>query len=242
MKSSFIALFLLLFGLHVNGQPPSTANPSSHFVIQAVVIDGDTIPMITLREYRVSERRKRRSRKWLRLKRRIVKVYPYAKIAGELIREYEADLAKIKNKARQKLYMKKAEKDLKAEFKGEIINLSISQGAILIKLIDRETGQTSYELVKELKGNFSAFCYQAITRMFGNDLKSGYDPKGKDKMIEEIVQMIERGEIIVPERTPKTERAKQVRRKNKVKEWLKRKEERLKKKEEKRKNKANRNK
>ena len=114
-----------------------------------------------------------------------------AKLAGEKLRGYEGELAAIDSERKKKKFYKKVEKELKAEFGDELTKLTISQGRILIKLIDRETGDTSYELVSELRGNFSAFFWQGLARIFGHNLKSNYDPEGEDRMIEEIVQRIE---------------------------------------------------
>ena len=91
--------------------------------------------------------------------------------------------------------MKQAEDELKAEFEGDLKKLSFKQGIILIKLVDRETGNTSYELVQELRGNFTAFFWQTFARLFGYNLKVKYDPLGDDKEIEDIVVMIENGQI-----------------------------------------------
>ena len=71
-----------------------------------------------------------------------------------------------------------AEAELRAEFEAEVKDLTISQGRILVKLIDRQTGETSYELVKDLRGSFVAFVWQGMARLFGQDLKSNYDPDG----------------------------------------------------------------
>jgi len=91
--------------------------------------------------------------------------------------------------------MKEAEKQLRKQFQKDVENLTFSQGIILLKLVDRETGKTTYKIVDELRGSLRAFFYQTIARMFGMNLKSHYDPKGKDKDIERIVRMIESGEL-----------------------------------------------
>lgn len=146
-------------------------------------------------------------RRYDKLTRNVVKVYPYAKIASELLDEYNHDLQLISSEGRQKDYMKIAEAELKAEFEGEIRNMTVSQGHALIKLIDRETGDTSYELIKELKGSFSAFIWQTLAKLFGSDLRAQYDPEGDDAMMESIVQRIEKGELYVAKRKPMTAKA-----------------------------------
>ena len=87
------------------------------------------------------------------------------------------------------------ENEIKEEYGDELKKLTFSQGKILLLLIDRETGDTSYELVKDLRGSFSAFFYQTFARIFGFNLKIQYDPNGKHRMIEEIVRLIEKGEL-----------------------------------------------
>ena len=91
--------------------------------------------------------------------------------------------------------MRKAEKEINEEFGGDLRDLTFTQGKILLKLIDRETGNTSYDLVKELRGGFTAFFYQGFARIWGYNLKSDYDPKDEDELIETIVTLIERGQL-----------------------------------------------
>jgi hypothetical protein len=91
----------------------------------------------------------------------------------------------------RKKYLEQAEEELKRDFEKKIKDLSFNQGMILIKLIDRETGNTSYDLVKKLRGNFKAFMWQGVARLFGSNLKSEYDSDGDDKLIEMAVNQIE---------------------------------------------------
>jgi hypothetical protein len=81
------------------------------------------------------------------------------------------------------------------QYSDELKGLTVNQGKILIKLIDRETGNSSYEMVKELKGSFSAFMWQTVARLFGDNLKSTYDPDEEDRDIENIIGLIETGAI-----------------------------------------------
>lgn len=180
-------------------------------VLRATVVDGDTIASVQLPEARVHGRWKPRDRReaarYDKLTRNVVKVYPYARLTGELLREYEHDLSSISREGDQDLYIKLAEAELRAEFEAEVKDLTISQGRVLIKLIDRETGKTSYELVKDLRGGFQAFVWQGLARLFGQDLRSSYDAAGEDAMVEVIVQRIEHGELPVAARQARTEKA-----------------------------------
>jgi hypothetical protein len=180
-------------------------------VFKARVQDGDTIPVVELPATEVfrawQPKTRREARQYDRLTRNVVKVYPYARVTNQLLDEYEHDLAQIKRESDQQLYVKLAEAELRAEFETELKQLTMSQGRVLVKLIDRETGRTSYDLVKELRGSFQAFIWQGMAKLFGQDLKSNYDAAGEDRMVEDIVQRIERGELSVASRPARTAKA-----------------------------------
>ncbi len=177
----------------------ASAQEEEEIVMLAEVINGDTFPVkympyveiIAERTFKTKTQRKR----FKRLQYNVKKMYPYAKLAGDLLEEYEAELTAVCSERARKKFYKKIEEELKKEFDGDIRKMSTSQGRILIKLIDRETGDTSYEILQEFRGNVSAFFWQSLSRMFGQDLKSDYDPHGYDKDIESIVQLIEAGAI-----------------------------------------------
>ena len=171
----------------------------SLIITRGVVEGNDTIPIIELPEVMVFARQdfdylylKRRYR---RLIRNVKKTYPYAKVAGVKLKELDDHLVTIKNKQEQKAYIDQAEEEIMGEFGKEVKKLTVSQGIILVKLIDRETGRTSYQVIKELKGGFTAFFWQGIARIFGNNLKAEYDPEDADRVIEDIVMGIEAGFI-----------------------------------------------
>jgi hypothetical protein len=135
--------------------------------------------------------------KYYKLRRDIIRAYPYAKLSSAMLKTINDSLSKITSKRARKKYIKQTEAEMKIKFEEELKKLTINQGRILIKLIDRETGSTSYELVKSYRGVFEAFLWQTTARFFGSSLKETYDPEGQDKVIESIVQAIERGEISV---------------------------------------------
>lgn len=136
-------------------------------------------------------------KKYLKLRRDVLRAYPYAKLASQQLKLINDSLANIKSEKAKKKFVKEMENDLKKRFEKDLKSMTYTQGRILIKLIDRETGNTSYSLVKELRGTFQAFFWQSLARIFGSNLKSEYDAKGEDLMIEGIVQAIERGELKV---------------------------------------------
>ncbi len=162
---------------------------------KAIIFEGDTLATYNCKPIiivgfrgKVSQKNQNRYNK---LVRNVTKVYPYARLAAVKLKEYDNMLALIPKKSDRDIAMKSVEKQLRKEYAKEIENLTFSQGLILIKLIDRETGKTSYAIVDDLRGKMHAFCYQTLAKLFKYDLKTQYDPKGKDKDIEQIVLMLE---------------------------------------------------
>lgn len=179
----------------------SPTQKKDFIVVRAVVEDGDTMPYITLKTVNVIDFRGKMSakekRRRTKLTNNIIKVYPYARMAAERLEEYDKMLASIPSQEGRSKAMKKVEKSIVKEFTPTIEELTFSQGLILLKLVDRETGKTTYKIVDELRGKMRAFFYQSIARLWHYNLKERYDPTGKDKEIEVIVQKIERGEIVI---------------------------------------------
>jgi len=175
------------------------AQETRYTVTRAIVMDGDTMPHMRLREVEIYSLKIPKSRRGQKRLTKLVKnvkiVYPYARLAGIKLREYEDLLLNAQTDKERKQIMKRAEKEINEEYGAELKDLNFSQGKILIKLIDRETGDSSYELVQELRGKFTAFWYQAFARIWGYNLKEKYDPKGNDRQIEIIVRMIESGQL-----------------------------------------------
>ncbi|MCF8235610.1 MAG: DUF4294 domain-containing protein [Bacteroidales bacterium] len=194
MKTHLNIIFLLLF-LPIGMQ----AQQSDSAFVYAKVIDGDTIPMITLEQVEIFSFHgidtKRDKRRLSRLIRNVKAVYPYAKIAGIKFEKYSGELEQIESKRERKALMKQVEQEIKEDFGDDLRKMTFSQGKILIKLIDRETDNSSYEIVEEFRGAFVAFFWQTFARLFGFNLKVSYDPDGDDKTIETIVLMIENGQI-----------------------------------------------
>ncbi|OFX80654.1 MAG: hypothetical protein A2X12_08305 [Bacteroidetes bacterium GWE2_29_8] len=157
----------------------------------------DTSYFYQLNEIRIYDKRlfknKYEKRRYDKLVRRVKKVYPFAKKAGDKLEEYNNVLINLKTENQKREFLKRAEKEIKKEYEGELKKLTFSEGLILIKLIDRETGRTSYQLVKELRGTFSAWFWQSLAKIFGLNLKLNYDPYGEDAEIESIIMQIEDG-------------------------------------------------
>ena len=132
-----------------------------------------------------------------RLASNVKKVYPYAKLAGNKMQEYDSILANVSNTSERHRLMRQAEKEIADQYTEELKNLNFSQGLILIRLIDRETSHTSYQVVQELRGKVRAFFYQGFARLWGYNLKTEYDPHNnpEDDDIETIITLLERGVI-----------------------------------------------
>ncbi len=168
--------------------------------LERTVINGDTIAVYHMPEVKIQEQRvfknKKEEKKYGRMVRNVKKALPYAKIAKEKLDKYEAQLDGKKKRERKEI-MKQVEQELLAEYSEELKGLTITQGRILLKLIDRETGHTSYELVESLRGWFSANFWQGVAVLFDADLKSEFNPKesADDALIDEIVMKIEKGEL-----------------------------------------------
>lgn len=134
-------------------------------------------------------------KKFRKLIRNVKIVYPYAKLGKRIFQELQCQLDTTPDKKTRNKLIKQKEKELLGQYEDELKRLSVSQGQILIKLVDRELHRTSYEILKEMRGSMSAFMWQQLARLFGSDLKTGYDPEGEDKMIEKIIILIENGQL-----------------------------------------------
>ena len=124
------------------------------------------------------------------LKRKVSKVYPYAKMASERLKKLNSRLEKIKSKRKRKKYTRLLEKFLQDELTTELRRLTRTEGQILVKLIYRETGLTAFSLVRELRSGFKAFTYNTIAKVFKISLKEKYDPLNvrEDQFIEDILR------------------------------------------------------
>jgi len=193
-KKVIINILLLLLGCNVN-----IAQQFKGFVVAATIIDGDTIPVITLPEIKVFAPLKFKTKseaiQFTKLMRQVKTVYPLARIAAIKMQEYNNVIANVSSASEKRKIMKNAEEDLKKQFEKEIRKLTFSQGKILIKLIDRETKSSAYDIIAEFRGNLIAMFWQSFGSIFGMNLKVKYDPYNTDRDIERIVQMIENGAL-----------------------------------------------
>jgi len=191
-RTGLVFILLLMCTLYVHAQ---NRGINDTIRLGAIVVNGDTMPIIFLPEVlkigEIDPKYAAQRRKFEELRYNVYKVYPYATIAAGILRDVDANLARLPDKKSRKAYLKSIEKQLNDRFKGELQDLTITQGQILVKLIDRQTGQNCFHIIKELKGGFNAFIWQSVAIIFSNNLKREYDPYDRDKDIETIVQEIE---------------------------------------------------
>ncbi len=175
------------------------ANLKKSYRVFAELVNGDTVPSIVCQDVWIYAdyvyKNKRQYEAWSRTKYNVKKVYPYAILAAAKLREYNCVLQTMPNQKAREAYLKVIEKALRAEFETPLKDLTTTQGEILLKLIDRETGNTSFELVKTLRGGLQAFMWQSIARLFGSNMKRKYDATGEDAMIERAITLIENGQF-----------------------------------------------
>jgi hypothetical protein len=161
-----------------------------------IVYEGDTLPLKNL-DYvyvysKLSAAQREANAKYNRLRNAVYVTYPYAMRAGAVMNDINANLVGVTAKDKRKTYIKSREKELKKEFTTPLTNLSVYQGKVLMKLINRETGSNCYEIIKEMKGGFTARFYQTVAFFFDSNLKQSYDPETDDATIEKIVKEVQR--------------------------------------------------
>lgn len=191
-----ILIPILLCPIGINAQKIKI-NTLPEGIYKAYLEGKDTIPIINLQEVfiypQIKFKNKREQTQYNKLVRDIKRTLPYAKLVyATLIETYEYIETLPNEKAKQE-HLKRMEKELFKEYKPELKKLTFSQGKLLIKLIDRECNQSSYNLLKAFLGSFRAGFWNLFAGMFGASLKTEYDPEGKDFMIERIVVLVENG-------------------------------------------------
>lgn len=145
---------------------------------------------------RLPKQKGREWRKYYRLVHNFSKAYPYALVARKLVHEADSTIAadKLKGAKRDK-YVNQVQEELFDVFEGQMRKLTVSQGALIMKLVDREVGKSSYNIIKGYKSGIAAGFWQGIAKIFGSDLKKPYDPEGEDALTEELVMMWESGDF-----------------------------------------------
>ena len=172
---------------------------SIYHILKTATFDGQTYPLIELNEITVYGKMPRgvrfNYRRHARLVYNVRRVYPYALLVRNEVGRVNRLLETMPNKKDRNNFLQQYEKDIFKEYEEDMKKLTFSQGKILIKLIDRETQFTSYDLIRDYRGKFSATFWQSIARIFGADLKADYDPAGEDYLIEQVIIEIEAGRL-----------------------------------------------
>ena len=194
----FILVVFISLCSAVSSKAQTISPPKDGTVAMYKVENGDTVYYMMIKELTILAPRKFKNsseeRQFWRLVAHVKKVYPYAKLAGLKLHELNEQYLSISSEKDRKAYSQKVEDELKAEFEAELRNLTITQGRILMRLVDRETGNTTYEIVKDFRGSVQAVLWQTVARVFGSNLKTNYDPsQGEDKIIERIIREIDEG-------------------------------------------------
>ena len=204
MRSLFSILFSFGFFVGVSGQTDTSLMiidtlPENFYKLHSVERNGESLPEVDIKEVviigRPGSSKKFPYQKYQRLVYNLKKVYPYSLLVRERLKEINMELDKIPDDKGRKKYLRQLEKDIFGEYEDDVREMTITQGKLLIKLIDRETMNTSYELIKQYRGGLSAAFWQSIARIFGTNLKEDYDPYGEDAIMEIIVQAIESGRL-----------------------------------------------
>ena len=192
MKRGVIILFFCFCFAGVQAQKCDSTE-----IMMGIVEGNDTLIHKNIDEVIVIPKRKfknkRQRRRYTRYILKVKKVYPVAVKARELLVKYGPEYYALEDQRDRRKLMKQLEKELLVDHKEDLKKWSISDGRILIKLIDRETDRTAYSLIKDFRGDIRAVFWQGIARIFSNNLKSGYDPDEDDRYLEEIVALIEAG-------------------------------------------------
>ena len=174
--------------------------PAQEGILEFIVEGNDTIYIDQIRASKIYSRLpKMKGREWrqyYRLVHNFSKAYPYALVAKKLVVEADSVIAadNLKGIKREK-YINKVQKELFSVFESQMRSLTVSQGALIMKLVDREVGKSSYNIIKGYKSGITAGFWQGIAKMFGSDLKKPYDPEGEDAATEELVQIWEAGDF-----------------------------------------------
>ncbi len=184
----------------VKAPVPKAVKPQNDEFMEFIIDGEDTIYIDQIRASKVYSRlpkmKGREWRKYYRLVHNFSKAYPYALVARKLVQEADSTIAadNLKRGKRDR-YIEEVQKELFEVFEGQMRSLSVSQGALIMKLVDREVGKSSYNIIKDYKSGMAAGFWQGVAKIFGSDLKAPYDPEGEDAATEELVQIWESGDF-----------------------------------------------
>ncbi len=186
-----IIMILAVFSLPCAAQrlPSSVAS-----IYMTTLDDGEQMLVIKLRPiYKFADQKRQRQHD--RMTRNVKKVYPIALEAEQMFEEMEAEMANMSKESQRRDYVARRERDIQKKYTPVLREMTFSQGKILLKLIDRQTSHTSYDILLEMRGRFRASIWQGVAKLFNADLNARYDASGEDREIEQIIELIDRGEL-----------------------------------------------
>ena len=196
-KCLLIGILILAACLKLQAQEPTTSIKG--FVVPACIYEGDTIPALQIPNVIIFKKvhfaTERQRKQYYKLVYNVKKTLPIAREVHKIVIETYEYLQTLPNDKAREQHIKRVEKDLKQRYTPQLKKLTFSQGKLLIKLINRETDSSSYELVKSFMGSFKAFFYQSFAAMFGASLKKEYHPDEEDQLIERIIIQIDNGQL-----------------------------------------------
>jgi len=195
MRCILFTILFCLTGAGLNAQAVTIVGQDT--LRRTVVINGDTLRFINLKEVVIfppkTFNNRFQERQYWRLVYNLKKVLPYSKIVAATVNQIEFKLGTLKTDKERRKFIKAMEDSLWKTYEGDMRQMTITQGILLFKLVDRETSNSTYYWIDSFRGSVNAFFWQGIARLFGTNLKSEYDPKGEDQLIEQIVIYIEKG-------------------------------------------------
>lgn len=209
MPSRLLQLLLIFFLLLFAGRssfsqipdsvlkniPKPVLGPNDTIKVPAIIYNGELVPFTVERGLlvtaRMSPAAKVKNEAWTRLRNAVYVTYPYARRCGYILNDINAKLAVMDKRQDRKAYIKSREKELKKEFSEPLQHLSVYQGKVLMKLINRQTGNNCYEIIREYKGGLTARLYQTVAFFYNSSLKQPYDPEGEDAAVETFAQEVE---------------------------------------------------
>jgi hypothetical protein len=199
-KSYILFLFILVVsGYEATAQTRPAEHPGRSARLSYTVNGNDTTYLAFLRDLNVYPELKFRNRQqeqfYWRTVRDVKRALPYAKIVSQELMRVNSLLHTIEGDRERRRFLAKYEREVFKKYEKDLRKLTINQGRLLLKLIDRETNSTSYDLIKNYRGNVSAVFWQGMARLFGSNLKSEYDAQGNDKIVERVIVLVESGQL-----------------------------------------------
>ncbi len=198
----FLILLIVLLGLGTTVVAQSKGDefvPRGGARLMAQVNGNDTILLAFLHDIWVFPRstfkNKAQEKYFWKTVRDVKRTLPYAKLISSELNQVNMKLVSLKTEAERKKFMNQFEKDAFKKHEANLKKMTVNQGRILMKLVDRECDKTTYDLIKLYKGSFTAFFWQGVARVFGSNLKSEFDASDKDKVLERVIVLVEAGQL-----------------------------------------------